>query len=293
MASVQEIRKKIQAVKNTQKITKAMQLVATAKMRNFQKKAASAKAFVGNICAILNIYKWSNHQHELLLPREKGKILFLMYSSDKGLCGKLNSTLAKALLNSPFWKNLPPEQKLLLTVGKKARDFAAANNIAVCKSYVNLNENLNSWEVLELIDFIFQLWEKKEIKEVVFLSPNFKNTLTYYANFQTFLPLSENTVDYYLPAATKKFAKDDIHLFNEPSKEGVMDGLLATIVKGIMFSVFYELKAAEYSSRMIAMQSATDSAQKQIQELTLVYNKTRQQYITQQLIELMGAAESI
>src|SRR3990172_1212920 len=140
MAYLIETRKKIASVKQTRKITKAMQLVSASKMKVFQKKAVSARNYAWDLLPILRHYLSSEITSSFMESRKNGKTLFIFYSSDKGLCGPLNTKLSKALLGSEAWQNVTAEDRLLFTLGKKAFDFAEYNEIPIAKSFKQVKE---------------------------------------------------------------------------------------------------------------------------------------------------------
>lgn len=297
MASLLEIKKKITGVKNTRKITKAMQLVAASKMQYFQKKALSSRKYVVELLDLLQVNLTHNAKSIYTKKRTEGPTLFVIYTSDKGLCGSLNSKLLNALFKSNEWLNLPDDQKLLVTLGKKSADFAKYNNIAVAESFVGMVEKMTAYESLEVIDKIIDFWRENKCKEIIFVSPHYKNSFTFYPVKKTFLPLSDNMLKEHLGAMeveTINQASENDHrsgyMIFEPSKAEITEKLHEMIVQGLFMQAFLELKASEYSSRMIAMKNATDAADKITKNLTLTYNKARQQAITQQIAELVGAS---
>ncbi len=353
--SLLEVRKKIAGVQNTSKITKAMQLVAASKMRQFQKRALSARSYTWDLFEILqntiaseeemedtememdeDMEEFQQHSDKTgsiyTQKRESGKTLFVLYTSDKGLCGPLNNKLINGLFKSKKWNDLDPENRLLITIGKKSYSYAQNNKIPVLKHFIGLPEKITNLEIIKLIDVVLDLWksglkpeseESKEvdledeefdaenfveqnedisedgdpenqIKEVIFIAPHYKNSFTFYPVMKTFLPLTQEAINSNLHVAedvkkeTKKPETD--YMLYAPSEEIVIQRLHEYIIQGMFIQAFMELKASEYSSRMIAMQSATDSADRITHELTLDYNKARQAVITREIAELMGAS---
>jgi F-type H+-transporting ATPase subunit gamma len=298
MASLLEVKKKISGVKNTKKITKAMKLVATAKMRQFQKRALSARTYAFDLLQVLRKNLHGESASLFTEKRKEGKVLFVVYTSDKGLCGALNTNILKALTRSEKWNSLKASERMLLTIGKKARDFAKANKIHVDKHFIGIPENFAMNDMLDLVDGILEYWLDKSCREIVFIAPHFHNTFTFYPVARTFLPFSPENIDQAFTTKYKKIAKETDEKQNddmvfEPNNERVNEVLFLQIIQSLLLESFFELKASEYSSRMIAMQNATDAADKMINELTLVYNKTRQQAITQQIAELVGGMDAV
>jgi len=309
--SLLEIKKKTHGIKNTRKITKAMQLVAASKMRQFQKKAIHARGFTQELLKTLYENLTEDHQSVYTDQRQKGKVLFVLYTSDKGLCGSLNTRLINGLFRSEKWKNLETDKRLLITIGKKSQNFANSNKIPVIKHFSGISEQINTLDAMQIVNSILELWvaetekEDDQIKEVVFLSPHYKNSFTFYPTMKTFLPFSRETIKHTIGDLEGKYVdgvleedseedddKNDSMIF-EPDQELILERLYEQILQALFVSSFLELKASEYSSRMIAMQNATEAADKIIGALTLAYNKARQQAITQEIAELIGASLAI
>jgi len=296
MASLLEVKKKISGVKNTQKITKAMQLVATAKMKQFQNKAKSTRNYVWDLLDILNQNIRENTNSTYTENRKEGKTIFVLYTSDKGLCGALNNNLIKGIFRSKKWEETPKNERLLIAIGKKANEFARSNKIPIAESITSLPEKLGSKDILTVIDKILSYWHNREAKEIIFIAPHFKNIFTFYPVLKTFLPFSTEMVKSNTGHAKDELSEkkaDSGFMYYEPEQDRVIDVLFSQTIQGLFIQSFYELKASEYSSRMVAMKNATDSADNMITDLTRVYNKTRQQAITQEIAELVGASEAM
>lgn len=292
--SLLEVKKQIEGVKNTKKITKAMELVAASKMRTFQKKALSTRSYVVSLINILEQNLSTDENTTYTEVRESGKTVFVLYTSDKGLCGGLNTQLEKSLFNSYKWNDLQPEERLLITIGKKATEYAKAIEVNVYKSFVGLSEDLTTLDALGIVDELLTLWNSHEAKEILFAVPHYHNSFTFYPRLKTFLPFSEEMI-----ASFKKDSPEihqgtiSLETIYEPSAPVVLHKLYEQLIQSAFIQSFFELKASEYSSRMVAMQSATEAAEKKVGELTLLYNKTRQQAITQQIAEIVAAGEAI
>lgn len=292
--SLLEIRKKIGSVKNTRKITKAMQLVAASKMRQFQKRAISARRYVWDLIDLLeeNIHIQSSYTEQ----REKGQVLFVLYTSDKGLCGPLNTKLINGIFRSERWNSLAENERMLVTIGKKGTDFARNNKIKVDKHYLGVPEKMNNVEALNLVNDLLEFWRSELAKEIIFVAPHYKNSFTFYPVLKTLLPFTNEMVESNIGTEENKHRrhkKPDELMIYEPSKEHAVLRLHEQIISSLFMESFLELKASEYSSRMMAMQSATDAADKITSSLSLQYNKARQQAITQEIAELVGASAAI
>lgn len=296
--SLNEIKKKIQATKNTRKITKAMQLVAASKMRVFQKRAVHSREYAWNLLDILKANLKDEFKNNFTEKRETGKTLFVLYTSDKGLCGALNSRILKTLFTSNKWNQMPESDRLLMTIGKKSYDYAHFRGIPVEKSFNAIKEKIDTIDALDIISEIMTYWVEHEVKEVVMIAPHYKNSLVYYPVIKTYLPFSEEMVTQHVYAVehaegiaiAEKETIDENYMIYEPSKPRFLEVLLEQIVTTLFVQSFLELKASEYSSRMIAMQNATEAAGDIIHKQTLSYNKARQAAITQQIAEIVSGS---
>ncbi len=294
-----EIKKKISATKNTRKITKAMQLVAASKMKVFQRKAVSSREFAWDMLEVLRNNLDDQIQTNLMQKRETGKTVFVLYTSDKGLCGALNTRILKTLFSSNKWNNTSESDRLLFTVGKKSYDYATFRNIPVEKSFKAINEKITAHDALQIVAKIIEYWNKHDVKEVVMIAPHYKNSLVYYPVMKTYLPFSEDMVHQHVHALKTAEGEDvpaeevfthEPFIEYEPSQERFTEVLVEQIVTTLFMQSFLELKASEYSSRMIAMQNATDAAGDMIHKYSLQYNKARQAAITQEIAEIVGGS---
>jgi F-type H+-transporting ATPase subunit gamma len=284
---ITKIKSKIKSTKTTKKITKAMELVSSSKMKQFQKKAYSTQEFEKQIQELLKItldYDFENKYYE---KRKSGDIVFILYTSDKGLCGGLNTKLIKTLLNSKEWIKTPKNERVLITIGKKGYDYAKNNNIDILKHFNNLDEKLTHSNSIEIIDSIIKIWEEKSVKGIYMISPNFRNFLIYYPVIKKFLPIEkdiESEID--LELSEENYLNPNI-IF-EPNAQEFLDSLFHKLIYAKFYAAFMELKATEYSSRMISMQNATKSAEGIIDKLSLKYNNARQASITQEIAEIVS-----
>lgn len=299
MASLLETRKKIRSIAQTKKITKAMQLVSASKMKVFQKRAVSSRQYAWDLLSELEQYVHREALSSYMEHRKIGKHLFILYSSDKGLCGPLNTKLLKALFASKAWQETVPKDRLIFTFGKKAHDFCVYNKIPVEKNFKGIKERMTLIDALEFLNPILEYWNTGKVKQISMIAPHYKSTLVFYPVVKTYLPFSFSMLEEQLhvegkrpllqplkPHLTKE-EEEDLMIY-EPTKELVLQRLLEQIIHLLFMQAFLELKASEYSSRMMAMQNATDNAQEIIENLTLQYNKARQSKITQELSEMAG-----
>jgi len=189
---------------------------------------------------------------------------------------------------------------MLITIGKKSNNYAKTHHIPVYKHFTGIPEKLQNIDVVDVVDEIVSIWgQDEEIKEVIFITPHYKNSFTFYPVMKTFLPFSKEAIHSQLHVEEDDETEEETDeekngfMIYAPSQEQVLERLYEQIVQSVFIQSFLELKASEYSSRMIAMQNATDSANRIIGSLKLIYNKARQQAITQQIAELIGASMAL
>ncbi|HPF95163.1 MAG TPA: ATP synthase F1 subunit gamma [bacterium] len=291
MASLIEVRKKIQSVQNTKKITQAMQLVAASRMKGFQRKALSSRAYATDLLQLLQSRQEALSESPYGEDRKEGKTLFVLLSSDKGLCGALNAKLFRAFLQSPAWKATPRDQQLVITIGRKAAEAARNEGIQVIEAFEGIKETFEPLVALELVKSIMAYWDDKSCKAIHLIAPEYVNPFVFNTTVKQYLPFTDEMLkSHALPQQGTVSTSD--HLY-EPSQERVIEALTLQVIQSLMTQSFFELKASEYSSRMVAMKNATESAGEQVRSLTTVYNKARQASITQQLAELAGAISAM
>lgn len=291
MASLIEVRKKIQSVQNTKKITQAMQLVAASRMKGFQRRALSSRAFATDLLQLLNGRQEILAETAYGEARTEGKTLFVLLSSDKGLCGALNAKLFRALIQNPIWKSTPRDQQMVITIGRKAAEAARNEGIEVVESFEGIKETFEPLVALDIVHHIVSHWTNKSCKAIHVIAPEYVNPFVFNTTVKQYLPFTEEMLkSHNLPTLGETATTD--HLY-EPSQERVIEALTLQVVQSLMTQAFFELKASEYSSRMVAMKNATESAGEQVRSLTTVYNKARQATITQQLAELAGAISAM
>lgn len=301
MASLLEVKKQIGAITNTRKITKAMQLVATSRMKVLQKKALTTRSFASQL---IDLWMHDLHSIEVAFwqqPRSNAeKVVFVLYSSDKGLCGGMNQQLIKALLSSNLWQNTPADQRIVLVFGRKGSDYLRFRKISVTQSFISLPDNMTTDIAYGYIDQILEYWKDQSVASIHMVAPHYKNSFTFYPVVKQLLPITAESLAQHLganlsDAPTHQPANPPTTplVYFEPDKETIANSVLESLANALFLQAFYELKATEYSSRMLAMQNATNSAEKLIDEKTRLLNSIRQQRITQEIAEITGSATVI
>ena len=293
MASTRDIRRRIKSIKNTSQITKAMQMVAASKMRKAQQAALSGRSYATLMNEVLAevTYHAGDFTHPLMEKREGKKRCVVVVSTDKGLCGALNSNLLREAAR--FDKDLT----VFITAGRKGSQFVARTKRKLAAEFTYKDAPLFA-EARAISRFAQDMFLKGEVDRVDVLFTNFISTLTQRPDVFPFLPVGEikgvgadvtgegmSTGDALLRGATE-------FLF-EPGPDAVLGAMLPHYLNFQIFQILLEAKASEHSARMVAMKNATENAKQLIKDLTLEYNKMRQASITNELLEISTAAMAL
>ncbi len=286
MPSTRDIRRRIKSVKNTAQITKAMQMVAAAKMRKAQQAALVGRPYAQLLNEIMAeaATRTVGFDHPLLQTRPVAKRAVILVSSDRGLCGGLNSNLFREA--SKFDKSTT----VFITAGKKAAQFVARTRRTLAAEFT-YKDTPTFEEGRAISKFVQQLFLKGEVDAVDLLFPRFVNTLLQQPSTVAFLPMgrvSGATAGVNAPRQELVSTATDVFDF-EPDEETVLGALLPHSLNFQMHQILLETKASEQSARMVAMKNATDNAKQIIKDLTLEYNKLRQANITKELLEITTA----
>ena len=291
MPSTRDIRRRIKSVKNTAQITKAMQMVAAAKMRKAQQAALVGRPYAQLLNEIMAeaATRTVGFDHPLMQARPVAKRALVLVGTDRGLCGALNGNLFREALK------LDKDTTVFVTAGKKAAQFVSRTkrNLAAEFHYKDTPEFGEARAISKIVQ---QMFLKGEVDAVDILFPRFINTLTQQPQTVSFLPIGKiaaatagvNSPAQELPAGSAT----DVFDF-EPDEETVLGELLPHSLNFQMHQILLETKASEQSARMVAMKNATDNAQQIIKDLTLEYNKLRQANITKELLEITTAQMAV
>ena len=295
MANTRELRRRIKSIKNTAQITKAMQMVAATKMRRAQNQAISGRPYSFNLNNALSrlLPLVDIGSHPLLLGNESLKKGIVLLSTDKGLCGALNTNLFRLMLSS----NLTGGNTIFYTVGKRGRSFVVKSGGQLLADFENL-DIITFRQAAQLARMAIDSFMAKEVSEVFIVYPRFVSTLRQEAVKIKLLPIDlesviagiEKEIDT-SPAAPRNDKAGEF-LF-EPNPKILLDYILVHQIQTKIYQALLETKASEFSSRMIAMQNATDNALELVDDLNLAYNQTRQDSITKELLEITTAAAAM
>ncbi|MGB0955825.1 MAG: F0F1 ATP synthase subunit gamma [Panacagrimonas sp.] len=286
MAGAKEIRSKIKSVKNTQKITRAMEKVAMSKMRKAQERMAMARPYSEKIRRTLGHLAQANleYKHPFTVEREAKRVAFLIVSTDRGLCGGLNmNTFRTCVRAMSEWKEKGVEADVAL-IGNKAVSFFKRVGGKVLATTTQLGDKPQLEQLLGVINSLSDAYRAGEVDRVYLVSSEFVNTMTQKPEVRQILPIE--------PVANDDLLSHWDYIY-EPSSEELMDTVLQRYVESQVYQAVIENAACEQSARMVAMKAATDNAGKIISGLELAYNKARQANITKELAEIVGGAAAV
>ncbi len=293
MPNLKELKNRISSVKSTRKITSAMKMVAASKLRRAQELAESSRVYADSLSFILSSLagntKNSSDLPEILTGRENSKIsLLIINSSDRGLCGGFNSNLFR---NAKKWISDQQGQGKsvkIMTVGKKASSFYKKTDLDIVASFEDLNSNDRQLQVSEEIkNKIMELFENNEIDEVFILFNKFVSAISQEPTYQSLIPLSNEET-------SEDESESNIAVFEfEPDKNELLEYLVPRNFLTQIYRSVLESSASEHAARMTSMDNATRNAGDMIDRLTLTYNRTRQAFITKELIEIISGAEAV
>ncbi|MDF1678488.1 MAG: F0F1 ATP synthase subunit gamma [Legionellaceae bacterium] len=288
MAGAKEIRSKISSIKNTQKITSAMEMVAASKMRKTQERMRASKPYAGKLYDVVKhvARAQAEYKHVFMQIREQKRIGLIVVTSDRGLCGGLNANLLReALGKMRKWHDAGQEVKLCL-IGRKGKAFFNRVGGQILASVEQLGDTPSVGDVIGAVKVMLDAFEAGEIDALHVISNEFVNTMTQEPVMKALLPLpiaeeEEETLGHYW---------DYIY---EPEAKSLLDNLLTRYIELQVYQAVVENVACEQAAKMIAMKSATDNAGDLIKTFQLAYNKARQAAITQELAEIVGGADAL
>ena len=293
MPNLKELKNRISSVKSTRKITSAMKMVAASKLRRAQDLAESSRVYADSLSFILSSLagntKNSSDLPEILTGRENTKIsLLIINSSDRGLCGGFNSNLFRNAKNWIGEQQEKGKSVKIITVGKKASSFYRKIDLDVIANFDDLNSNDKQLQVSEEIkNKIMELFENNEIDEVSILFNKFVSVIAQEPTYQSLIPLSNEEAD-------EEVTDTSNAVFEfEPDKNELLEYLVPRNFLTQIYRSVLESSASEHAARMTSMDNATRNAGDMIDGLTLTYNRTRQAFITKELIEIISGAEAV
>ena len=294
MAGMKEIRGKIKSVQNTRKITKAMEMVAASKMRRAQERMRSARPYADKVRAIASHMSKANpeYRHPFMVENKGAKTAgLILVSTDKGLCGGMNTNILRASLNKIKELDQGGVKIEASAIGGKGLGFLNRLKANVVSQVTQLGNTPHLEKLIDAVKVQLDLYSEGKINAVYLAYTRFINTMKQEAVIEQLLPLSVDDLDAKdEDGVTPKTSWDYIY---EPDAQTVVDELLVRYVEALVYQAVAENMASEQSARMVAMKAASDNAKTVINELQLVYNKSRQAAITKELSEIVGGAAAV
>ena len=288
MAAGKEIRGKIKSVENTRKITKAMEMVAASKMRKAQERMRAARPYSDKIRNIAVHLSQANpeYTHPFMAPNDARTTGFIVVTTDKGLCGGLNTNVLRILTAKLKELQAAGEDAQAVAIGNKGLGFLNRIGVKVVAHATQLGDKPHLDKLIGPVKVLLDAYSEGKIKAVYLCYTRFVNTMKQESVVEQLLPLT----------ADRMQADKDQHSWDylyEPDAQTVIDEVLVRYVEALVFQAVAENMASEHSARMVAMKSATDNAGSVIGELKLIYNKTRQAAITKELSEIVAGAAAV
>lgn len=279
---MRDIKRRIRSVSNTKKITKAMELVSSAKLRKARTRLDITRPYFDTVIRSINeiLANTDGVKHPMLTKREVNNVLYIVLSSDRGLCGGYNSNITKLVEKHSSDKKAVS----VITIGSKAKSYFESRHYNIKESFLQISENPTYQDALEIGSLALKLYQNGEIDEINLVYTSFVSTITYEPKVLKLLPADNFK-------AEEKAKKTLVEY--EPSPESVLDYLVPKYVISAVYGGLIESSASEQGSRRVAMESATDNAEEMIGKLQLRYNRARQAAITQEISEIVGGAEAL
>jgi len=281
VANVLDIRRRIRSVRNTQQLTRAMKMVAAARLRRAQERVHNARPYANQMLALLGSLAARTEQraHPLLAERPVEKILLVLVTADRGLCGAFNANLIRA---AESYLEAHRDRKVsLLAVGRKGRDFFRKHRVEILADYTNLFSRLEFAHAQEIAKQVIDLYTRQAVDAVDFIYNESKTVLTQRLTVERYLPIKPVQ-----PAAGEALID---YIYEEPAEE-IFTVLLPRYVEIEVYRALLESAASEFAARMTAMDAASSNAAEMIDTLTLHMNRVRQAAITKEIIEIVSGA---
>ncbi len=292
MASLKDIRIRIDSTKNTQQITKAMKLVSAAKLKKAQNQIVNMRPYAQTLLKVLTDVAMTNRiSHPLMeMPVETKRVLLVVLTSDRGLCGAFNTNINKFAEN--YYKENKAKYEVLdfFFVGKRGLDYFARRGLKPVDSMLKLDKEVSYELATKVANRLMEEYLSGKYDEIRLVYNEFKSAISQKVVSETLLPIDMSKTTFTTSESHAGFSVDMIY---EPSPEGIIDQLLVKAFGIQVYRCMCESVASEHGARMSAMENATNNAKEMINKLTLTYNKLRQEKITTELTEIVSGAESL
>ena len=281
--STRDIKRRIRGITNTKQITKAMELVSSAKLRKAREKLEKTRPYFNTVYESINeiLSTTKNIRHPFLEVREVKKSLYVVVTADRGLAGGYNANILRLVENEIKHKK---DSVLLITIGYKGRDYFKRRGYNVVGEFVGITEEPYFSDAQEIGKLVMDLYEKKEVDEVKLASTTFITTISQEAKMIKLLPNESIKKDSEAKTSVVEY---------EPSPEDVLSYLIPKYIESTIYGALIESSCSEQGARRTAMESATENAEEMIDELTLSFNRARQAAITSELSEIVAGAEAL
>ena len=289
MANLKEIRAKVASIKSTQKITRAMQMVAASKMRRAQERMAQGRPYAENMRRVIAHLVQANpeYKHRYMVDRPVKRVGYIVVSSDRGLAGGLNINLFKKVVQHVQQQRAQSIEVEFALIGQKAVSFFKSYGGKVVSAATQLGDAPDTEQLTGSVQAMLDSYDKGEIDRIYLVSNRFINAMTQKPTVDQLVPLAQADESEDL---NRQYGWDYLY---EPEAEELLNGLLVRYIESMVYQGVIENIASEQSARMVAMKAATDNAGGLIKDLQLIYNKLRQAAITQEISEIVGGAAAV
>ena len=286
MQGTREIKRRIKSVQNTKQITKAMKMVAAAKLRKAQERAEASRPYTEKMKEVIASIaaRTEDVDHPLLEVREVKKTAYLVITSDRGLAGGYNANILRSTVQTIKKQHQSSDEYGVFAIGRKGRDFFKKRNYPLIGEIIGLSDSPTFADIKDIVRTAVQMYAEGVFDELYLVYNEFVSAISQRPVEKKLLPLVD------LEAETGNL---NTQIDFEPSAEGVLNVLLPRYAETLIFSAVLEAKASEQGARMTAMGNATDNAEDMIQRLTLTFNRARQASITQEISEIVGGANAL
>lgn len=283
MPNLRDVKQRIRSVKNTEQMTKAMKLVSASKLRKAQAAIQTARPYARKMRDVMNhlVARCNKDLHPLLDNRTGNRVLLVVITADRGLCGAFNSNIVK--MTQELIKENTDREISLFIAGKKGLDFFQNRPYKIQDKYIGWTKDFEYLKAVEIGDMLAQLFIENKTDRIYMVYNEFKSIMQ-----------QEVIREQLLPIVSEEAGDDQLtdYIF-EPDEETILEDLLKRYMTTQIYRAFLESSASEHGARMTAMDSASRNAKEMIGELTLFYNRTRQAHITKELIEIVNGAEAL
>jgi F-type H+-transporting ATPase subunit gamma len=283
--STQDIKRKIKSVNNTRQITKAMELVSTAKLKRTKDRMNTTKPYFETVIDAVQsiIESEKNLKHEYVNAREVRKTLYIVVTGDRGLCGGYNINAMKTAVQDMR----DPEHSLIITIGRKAASYFRSNGFNVFQTFEGISEKPSYMDAQAIGRLALQLYKQEKVDEIKFIYTSLISTINQEPVLLKLLPVEASD-------GAEQEKDEDYEFINySPSPEEVLSFIIPKYVASTIYGGMIESAAAEQAARRVAMENASNNADEMIDDLTLTFNQARQAAITQEIAEIVGGAEAL